>query len=181
MEPLIVVLLVQVHAVWEHLFDISDLDRHVGRKVRTINVDTSRVDIIEAPDPEVALMEVELATSLEVQRLVLLRWDKRHTQEIWAANHVALKLNEKGSLRLDVVVDVLAGDTDFLLCLGVNEVPRTNHCMLRLLNTIGSVEGPDGVNIIELFAPVDNTRHRLLFLTEIEGVCRLTHANRVQE
>lgn len=72
MELLVAVLLVQVHAVGKHFLDVTNLDWHVGREVGTVDVDATRIDIIEAPDPEVALMVVEVTSSLEVKRLVLL-------------------------------------------------------------------------------------------------------------
>ena len=67
MELLAIVLLVEVHAVGQHLLHVSNLDRHVGREHGTVDIDATRVDVIEAPHPYVTLMEVKVAASLEVK------------------------------------------------------------------------------------------------------------------
>ena len=66
-EFLTVILLVEVHAVGQHLFNVTNLDRHVGSEHRAVNIDATWVVIIEAPDPKVALVEGKVTTSLEVK------------------------------------------------------------------------------------------------------------------
>ena len=75
MELLILMLLVQVHAIWEHFLDITHFNRHIHAQVRTVNVDPPRIDIIEAPDPHVRDMMSEVATRHEMQRFLLLSGD----------------------------------------------------------------------------------------------------------
>jgi len=71
-EALRVVLLVKVHAVREHLFEITNLDWHVRRQLLAVNFESRRVNIVEGPDPKVFDEVMELGTGLEVKRFVFL-------------------------------------------------------------------------------------------------------------
>jgi hypothetical protein len=50
-ELLVIVLFVKIKTVRQHLFNIADLDGHVGTEHATINFNSCRVDIVKRPNP----------------------------------------------------------------------------------------------------------------------------------
>ena len=71
-EFLTIVLLVEVHAVGEHLFNIANFDSHVWWQLTTVNLDNRRVNVEETPDPDVLHQVLEVATGLPMEWLVFL-------------------------------------------------------------------------------------------------------------
>jgi len=94
--------------------------------MRTVNIDATWVSVIEAPDPEVPDMEIEVTTSHEMQGLVFLNWHKWHLEKVWSTDNISLELNIVGLLAFDLIVNITAGHSNLFLSLRVNHVPRTN-------------------------------------------------------
>ena len=180
-ELLVVVHLVQVHAVGEHLLHVADFDRHVRREERAVDVDAARVNVVEAPDPEMLHVVLEVGTRHEVKGLVLHNGCDWDVQKVRTADDVALEFDELRQLSLDVAVDVLAGDTDFLLGPRVDHVPGAHVCVLRPRHTVGGPIWPDEVDVAELVTTGDNTWNSVLFRAVFKGISRLSLSERVQE
>jgi len=75
---------------------------------------------------------MECATSLKVGRFVLLHRDDGNADQIRLAHDVALEVHEVRQACLVVIVDFVAGYTDFFLCCWVLDVPGSNIRMLAL-------------------------------------------------
>ena len=93
MELLVAILLMQVHAVRQHLLNVSNLDRHVDGEVRAVHINAPRVNIVEAPDPQMLHKEVKAATCDEMQRLFLLDGDEGDPKQVWSSHYVSLEVN----------------------------------------------------------------------------------------
>ena len=130
MELLVVVLLVQVHAIGQHFLDVAHFDRHIRGQMRTVHIETARVDIIEAPHPKVLDVVFEIASSHKMQRLVFLNWVDRQSNQVRSPHDVSLELDVVRSLAFKVVVDILAVHSNLFLRLRVNNVPRPDIGML---------------------------------------------------
>ena len=67
MELLTVILLVEVHAMREHLLKVTNPNWIPGTKQAAVNFKSCGVGIVEAPDPYMVHEELEVSTSLEVE------------------------------------------------------------------------------------------------------------------
>lgn len=180
MELLIVVLLVQIHSIREHLLNITDLDSHIWRQMRTVDIDATRIDIIETPYPNVPHMVMEGSTCDEMERLVFLNGYQWQFYEIRTSHDVPLELNEIWLSRLDILVDVLAIYSNFFLRFRVDNIPWPQISMLRLGHSIRRLPWPHEVYIAEFIATCNNARHHLLFDAGFEGVRWCTHSHWVK-
>lgn len=170
--------LVQEDSVRQHLLNVADFDRHVGRQVAAVDLDVAWVVLNVAPDRDLLNEEDELATSLEVQRPVLLHMDKRHMQQIRAARNETLELDAHRSLRLEVPVDCRARHSDLLAVVAKDE--RAEEAVVRLRDGERHAPGNDDVEVFELVSLGDNGGNRLFIVHLLEGVIRLAVAQRVK-
>ena len=168
-------LLVQVHAIWEHFLDITHFNRHIHAQVRTVNVDPPRIDIIEAPDPHVRDMMSEVATRHEMQRFLLLSGDQGQLEQVWSSNNVPLELDIVWLAILQSIVDILTRDADLLFGLWVHDVPWTDVRVVALGHAVGRFLRPDKVDILELVTAVDNSRNCAFLHAVLESISRLAH------
>jgi len=90
LELCVTVLLVKVHAMGEHLLEITDPEWVPRGKQGAVNFESRWVRIVEAPDPDVVDEEAEVSTCLEVERLVFLYGSNGHSEQVWSANDVPL-------------------------------------------------------------------------------------------
>lgn len=56
-----------------------------------ININTSGVNVIEAPDPHGSSVVKELSATYEMKRFFLLHWHQWYFNEVGAANYVPLE------------------------------------------------------------------------------------------
>jgi len=66
-ELLVVILFMQIHAVREHLLNITDFYWHVRTQHTAVNLDAGRVRVIKRPNEKVLHYVVEAAARLKVQ------------------------------------------------------------------------------------------------------------------
>ena len=66
MSPLLVIL-VQVHSMWQRLLDVTDFDRQIGSQVPTVDLNGARVVLVVAPHLDLLSDEMEVGASLEVE------------------------------------------------------------------------------------------------------------------
>ena len=69
---------------------------------------------------------MKVAPGLKMSRLVLLDWDDRQSQKIGSPDNVTLKLHEVRKFSFCMIVDSVAGYSDFFLRHGVLCVPRSD-------------------------------------------------------
>jgi hypothetical protein len=100
----VVILLVQVHAIWEHLLQVAYLEGVVGSQVLAVHFKSGRVLIQEGPHIDLSYVEVEDATSLEMQTLILLYWVNGHAQQVRTTYYVPLQGHELGMSSLEVLI-----------------------------------------------------------------------------
>lgn len=177
-EPSPLEVLVQEHAVRQHLLDVSDLDRHQGRQIRAVNLDHSRVALIEAPDQDSRGDVVELSSSLEVQRLVLLNWRNRQAQQVWSAWDVPLQLNVNILHRLEVLDHIDMSHHDFFLAQSHKE--WSNETVVCPFDSVGSSVREHEINIFELISCADDSSNELFIMELLKSVGVLSHTNGVK-
>ena len=90
LELCVTILLVEIHAMWEHLLEITNSEWVPRGEQGAVNFESCWVSIVEAPDPDVVDEEAEVSTCLEVERLVFLHGSDRHSEQVWSANDVPL-------------------------------------------------------------------------------------------
>lgn len=131
-----------------------------------------------APNLDLTLQVMELATGLEVQAFVFLHWDQRYRQEVGSAGHVALKLDQNGLLRLEVSLNSFTRHRDLLVVVPDNK--WSHHSMFRCLDRKGRPRRHHKINIVELFPAADHGRHQLLSMQLLQGVIRLSLSYRIK-
>jgi len=150
-----VVHLVKVHAIRKHLLDITDLNRVAGGKVLAVELDSSRVSVVEAPDKNLLDVELEVRTSLPMERLVFLDWVDWHREQVGPSHDVSLEVDAQRMLSFEVSGNRLQSHSDLFVI--VSYIEGSNCMMLGSLDHVRSVPRKDKVHILELFAPFDNT------------------------
>lgn len=98
-----IVHLVEVHAVWKHLLNISYLNWIVRREILAVDFNTSGVCIVEAPDVDFLDVEHEVSTGLPMKRFVFLDWVDWHLQQVRAPNDVTLECHVQRVLSFEVM------------------------------------------------------------------------------
>ena len=60
------VVLVQVHAVRQHLLEVTKLDGKVRSQIFAVDLDRTRISLVVTPHLDSSLQDVEVGSSLEV-------------------------------------------------------------------------------------------------------------------
>ena len=170
----VIVFLMEVHAVREHLLEITDPDGIPRGQQGAVDFESRRVSIVEAPDPDVIDEEAEVSACLEVKGFIFLHSCYIHAEQVWSSNDVSLEFHEVWFLCLDMIVDLLHRAPNFFLSLGVDGVPRSHLSMVDLQHFIWTVPWEDQVNVIVLLSTLDDTRYDLLMNALLESVSGLS-------
>lgn len=115
LELLVVIHLVQVHAIGQHLFNIAKLYWETGRQILAVNLNARRIGIVEAPHVDLFNVEHKVGTCLPMQRFVFLHWVNRHPQKIWSTDDIPLELHEIWVLSLEMSVETLQSNSDLFV------------------------------------------------------------------
>ena len=100
------VLLVQVHSEWKHLFHITDSDWHAWGDSAAVDLNSRWVRVGEAPDPQVLDQVVQVATSLPMKRLVLVLENDWDVDQVRSADDVTLEVDVVRQASEAVVMDL---------------------------------------------------------------------------
>jgi hypothetical protein len=141
---------VQVHAVGEHLLDISNLDWEARCQMLTINLNSTGVRIVVAPDVDFLGNEHEVGTSLPMQGLVFLDWIDWKSQQVGTAHNVSLQVHEEGVITLEVSVNALNSHSDFLVI--VTNKEGSDLEMRCALHQEWCIPREDNINLLELLS-----------------------------
>ena len=123
---------VEVHAIGQHLLDISDLDGVARGQVLAVNLDSSRVGIVVAPHIELLGDEQKVCSRLPVKGLVFLHWVNGQLYQVRAADYISLQVHEVRVFTLEVCVNALDCNSDLLVFVADEE--RTNFKVWRTLD-----------------------------------------------
>ena len=175
LELCVTILLVEIHAVWEHLLEITNSEWVPRGEQGAVNFESCWVSIVEAPDPDVVDEEAEVSACLEVERLVFLYGSNRHSEQVWSTNDVPLKFHEVRIFRLHMVVNVLNSTSDLFFSLRVNGVPGSNLSVINSRDFVWRVPWEDQVNVIVFLSTLDDSGHQLFADALLECVCLFPH------
>lgn len=131
-----------------------------------------------APNLDLTLQVMELATGLEVQAFVFLHWNQGDRQEVGSAGNVALELDQNGLLRLEVSFDSFTCHRDLLVFVPDNK--WSHHSMFRSPDRKRRPPRHHKINIIELFPAADHSRHQPLSMQLLQSVIWLPLSNRIK-
>ena len=154
LEFLVVVHLVQIHTVWQHLLNVTDLYRVRGCQVLAVEFNAGGVRLVEAPHVNILDHEHEVGTGLPVERLVFLDWVDGDFEEVGAADYVALELHEEWVLSLEVVIHRLQRHADLLVLMA--DIEWTHRVVLASLDEVRGVPREDYIQVFELLARLDH-------------------------
>ena len=160
----------EVHSVWKHFLDVADFDWHIRAQKRAVDIDATRVNVIEAPNPEVLNVIVEVATRLKVDRLVFLDRHHRHPQQVGPTDDVPLELYEIWPLGFQLVLHIRAIDADFFFSFRIDHVPWAHESVILSLDPVGRVPWPDEVDVTEFVTALNNSGDGLLLHAEFDRV-----------
>lgn len=153
-----IILLVQVHAVGEHLLHISNFDGQIGGQVLAVYFNAAGVGVQVTPHPHLLDQIMECATSLEMQTLVFLDGQDGDAEEVGLAHNIALEFHIVGKLILGAIVNMLAGDSDFFLSHGVADVPWADPLVHISSHLKGRFPRPDTVDVGVVFTALNHSR-----------------------
>ena len=138
-ELLMIVHFVEIHTIRQHLLNISDLDGVARGQVLAVNLDSSWVGIVVAPDIELLGNEQKVCSSLPVKGLVFLHWIYGQLNQVRAAYNISLQVHEVWVFTLEVGVNALDCNSDLLVFMADEE--RTNFKVRRTLDKEGCIPG----------------------------------------
>ena len=124
----------QENTVWELFFDVTNLDWHVRTKIIAVNINHTWIAIIETPNLDFFLQEMEQTTSLKMQTFIFTHWVEWQGYQVWSSWDVSLEINQYWLVCLKVFFDIVDGHHNFLIIM--SNIEWSDETVISLSNSV---------------------------------------------